>query len=433
MNTTLKSQAMEKTVNARNFYQTVKDQFNKAADLMQLDEGVRKILSFPQNEIIVNFPAIMDDGRVEIFKGYRVQHNNILGPYKGGLRYHPTIDLDAVMGLAALMTWKTALTSLPFGGAKGGIQLDPAKYSKGELERITRRFTFALGDNIGPEYDIPAPDVNTDSQMMAWMMDTYLSTKKPTDRQNNIHIVTGKPVRSGGLAGRDASTGLGVVLTIDEWAKDNGVDLQKATYTVQGFGKVGYWAAHFMHQRGATLLAVQDSSGTIYNEKGIDVESLYNFTKTRKGLVAGYPKADPIDKLDFFRIKTDIFIPAALGNQITEETAPLLNVKLIAEGANGPTNAAGEEICKSKGIHIIPDILCNSGGVIGSYFEWLQNKRQESWELEDVNVKLKKKVVKAYRELVEKAEQYKTDWRTAAYMVAISKIETVYKERGIFP
>lgn len=425
--------AKEKTERTKNFYQTITEQFNKAADLMNLDSGVRKILSFPQNEIIINFPAKMDDGRIEMFKGYRVQHNNILGPYKGGLRYHPTIDLDAVMGLAALMTWKTALTSLPFGGAKGGIQIDPSKFSKSEIERITRRFTYALGDNIGPEYDIPAPDVNTDSQMMAWMMDTYLSTKSPAERQNNIHIVTGKPIKSGGLAGRDASTGLGVVFTIEEWAKDNQVDLKKSTYSVQGFGKVGYWAAHFMNQRGSTLLSVQDSSGTIYNAQGIDVEDLYNYTKTKKGLVAGYSKAESIERLDFFKLKTDIFIPAALGNQITEETAQLLNVRLIAEGANGPTNAMGEEICISKGIHIIPDILCNSGGVIGSYFEWLQNKRQELWELEDVNIKLKDKVVKAYRELVAKAKQYNTDWRTAAYIVAISKIEGVYKERGIFP
>lgn len=417
----------------KNFYQTVTEQFDKAADLMQLDGGVRKILSSPQNEIILNFPVRMDDGRIETFKGYRVQHNNALGPYKGGLRYHPTVDLDAAMGLAALMTWKTALTSLPYGGAKGGIQLDPAKYSKGEIERITRRFTYSLGDNIGPDYDIPAPDVNTDSQMMAWMMDTYLSTHRPAERQNNIHVVTGKPVKSGGLAGRDASTGLGVVFTIDEWAKDQKLDLKRASYILQGFGKVGYWAAHFMHQRGAALLAVQDGSGTIYNEKGIDVEDLYRYAKTKKGLIAGYPQAQAIEPMDFFKLQADIFIPAALGNQITEETAPLLNVRLIAEGANGPTDTKGEEICRSKNIHIIPDILCNSGGVIGSYFEWLQNKRQETWELEDVNVKLKKKIVAAYRDLVEKAKQYNTDWRTAAYIVAISRIEAVYKERGIFP
>lgn len=424
---------MDTTVRVKNFYQTVTEQFNKAADLMNLDKGVRNILSFPKNEIIINFPVKMDDGRIEVFKGYRVQHNNALGPYKGGLRYHPTIDLDAVMGLAALMTWKTALTSLPFGGAKGGIHIDPAKYSKTEIERITRRFTYALGDNIGPDYDIPAPDVNTDSQMMAWMMDTYLSTKRPSERQNNIHIVTGKPVKSGGLLGRDASTGLGAVFTIDEWAKDNKVDLKKSTYIIQGFGKVGYWAAHFMNQRGATLLAVQDSSGTIFNAKGINVEELYNYTKTKQGLVKGFSQAESMEKLDFFKIKTDIFIPAALGNQITEITAPLLNVKLIAEGANGPTNSGGEKICREKGIQIIPDILCNSGGVIGSYFEWLQNKRQELWELDEVNAKLKNKIVKAYNEVIKTAEQFKTDWRTAAYIVAISKIETVYKERGIFP
>jgi glutamate dehydrogenase (NAD(P)+) len=424
---------MSTSTKTKNLYETVSEQFNAAADLMNLDKGVRKILAQPTNEIVINFPVKMDDGSIEVFKGYRVQHNNALGPYKGGLRYHPAVDLNAVKGLATLMTWKTALVSLPFGGAKGGIQLEPTNHSKTEIERITRRFTYALGDNIGPDYDIPAPDVNTDSQMMAWMMDTYISTKSPLERQNNIHIVTGKPIKSGGLAGRDASTGLGVVFTIDEWAKNNNIDLKKATYTVQGYGKVGYWAAHFMNERGATLLAVQDSSGTIYNSKGINVEELYQYTKTNKGLVAGYPKAEVMDKMEFFKIKTDVFIPAALGNQITEETAPLLNVKVIAEGANGPTDSAGEKICLSKGIQIIPDILCNAGGVIGSYFEWLQNKRQETWELEEVNSRLKVKMVNSFKEVIKTAQQYKTDWRTAAYVVAISKIESVYKERGIFP
>lgn len=424
---------MKTTERTKNFYQTVTDQFNRAADLMNLDKGVRKILAFPQNEIIVNFPVKMDDGRIDVFKGYRVQHNNILGPYKGGLRYHPTIDLDAVMGLAALMTWKTALTSLPFGGAKGGIQIDPTKYSISEIERITRRFTYALGENIGPDYDIPAPDVNTDSQMMAWMMDTYLSTKSPSQRQNNIHIVTGKPVKSGGLPGRDASTGLGVVFSIEQWAKDSKIDLRKSTYMLQGFGKVGYWAAHFLNQRGATLLAVQDSSGTIFNAKGINIEELYTYTKLNKGLVAGFSNAEPMGRMDFFKTKADIFIPAALGNQITEETAPYLNVRLIAEGANGPTNSGGEIICQEKGIQIIPDILCNSGGVIGSYFEWLQNKRQELWNLEEVNIKLENRITNAYSEVIKTSQQFKTDWRTAAYISAISKIESVYKERGIFP
>lgn len=424
---------MKTAVRNKTFYQTVTDQFNKAADLMKLDPGVRKILSGPQNEIVVNFPVKMDDGRIEVFKGYRVQHNNTLGPYKGGLRFHQTIDLEAVLALAALMTWKTALTALPFGGGKGGIQMDPSKYSKSELERITRRFTFALGENIGPDYDIPAPDVNTDAQIMAWMMDTYLSTKNPVDRQNNIHIVTGKPVMSGGLRGRDAATGLGVVFTIDEWAKDNKFDLKKATYTVQGYGKVGYWAAHYLNIRGSKLLAVQDASGSIYNSKGIDVEDLYQYCKKHNGLVAGYPKATAIDRLEFFKVKSDIFIPAALANQINEETAPLLDCKLIAEGANGPTNTGGEEICMEKGIHIIPDILCNAGGVIGSYFEWLQNKRHETWELEDVNRQLQAKLVKAYREVEQAVKKHKTDWRTASYVVAISNIEEVYVERGIFP
>jgi len=423
---------MEK-VKQKSLIENVQDQFNKAADLMKLDIGVRKILASPHNEIVTNFPVMMDDGSIEVFKGYRVQHNNILGPYKGGLRYHQTIDQGAVMGLAALMTWKTALSGLPFGGAKGGIQMDPSKYSIKEIERITRRFTFALGDNIGPDYDIPAPDVNTNSQMMAWIMDTYLSTKSPDERQNNIHIVTGKPVKSGGLEGRDAATGLGVVFTIEEWARDKKMDLKGATYTVQGFGKVGYWAAHFMNKLGAKLVAVQDHTGTIGNANGIDVEDLYKHTKKNNGGVNGYNGASEISSNDFFSTAADIFIPAALSDQVTAETAPMLKVKLIAEGANGPTNTEGEAICIAKGIDIIPDILCNAGGVIASYFEWLQNKRQETWELAEVNDRLKKKVVLAYRNVFNTATEQKTDTRTAAYIVAISKIESVYKERGIFP
>lgn len=424
---------MSKTTNVKNMYQSVVEQFDKAADLMKLDKGIRAILSLPQNEIVVHFPVKMDDGQIEVFKGYRVQNNNTLGPYKGGLRYHPAVEIETIKGLASLMTWKTALTALPFGGSKGGIQLDTSKYSITEIERITRRFTFALGDNIGPDYDIPAPDVNTTSQMMAWMMDTYLSTKRPTERQDNIHIVTGKPIKSGGLLGGDASTGLGVVYTIDYWAKDNNVDLKKSTYIVQGFGKVGYWASHFMNLRKATLLAVQDSSGTIFNSKGIDVEALYKYTKINNGLIVGFPQAQSIEPMDFFKLEADIFIPAALGNQITEETAPLLKVKLIAEGANGPTNTAGDKICLEKGITLIPDILCNTGGVIGSYFEWLQNKTRESWELEAVNNRLNIIMVKAYKEVVDTAKTYKTDWRTAAFIVAVSRIASVYKERGVFP
>lgn len=414
-------------------YENVMHEFNKAADKMNLDAGVRKILASTQNEIVVHFPVKMDDGSIEVFTGYRVQHNNALGPYKGGLRYHPTVDIDAARALATWMTWKSAIAGLPYGGGKGGIQLDPSKYSKGELERITRRFTYALGDNIGPDYDIPAPDVNTNAQIMAWISDTYASAKSPANRSVNLHVVTGKPVLSGGLQGRDRATGFGVVVSIQKWAKKNNVDLKGKTFIVQGFGNVGYWAAHFLQELGTKLIAVQDHTGSILNTEGIDSEDLLAYTKTNKGGVSGYSKAKAIDNSEFWKTDCYLLVPAALGNQITTENANDIKASLIAEGANGPTDSAAEEILMKRGIAIIPDILCNSGGVIGSYFEWLQNKRAEIWQIDEVLVKLKQKIETAFDAVVASAEKYQTDYRTAAYIVALAKIEQVYKERGVFP
>jgi glutamate dehydrogenase (NAD(P)+) len=414
-------------------YDNVTKQFNKAADLMRLDPDVRQILAKTENEIVVNFPVKMDDGRIEMFTGYRVQHNNALGPYKGGLRYHPAVDIDEVRALATWMSWKGALTNIPFGGAKGGIQFDPHDCDGCDIERITRRFTFALGNNIGPEYDIPAPDVNTNAQIMAWMVDTFVSTQPPHQRQANVHVVTGKPVESGGSLGRDKATGQGVVFTIEEWAKEKNFNLKGATYTVQGFGNVGSWAARLMKQHGSKLLAVEDASGAIFNPDGIDPDDLLDYAGTNKDLISGYPRAEPIDHKMLLQTEADIFIPAALENQITAETAPLLKVRLVAEGANGPTDPDGDEILQKRGIDLIPDILCNAGGVIVSYFEWLQNKRSEFWDLEEVDGKLYKKIINAYARVRETAKKHNTDWRTAAYIVALSRLETVYKERGIFP
>jgi glutamate dehydrogenase (NAD(P)+) len=414
-------------------YDNVTKQFNKAADLMKLDPDVRHILARTQNEIIVNFPVKMDDGRIDMFTGYRVQHNNTLGPYKGGLRFHPAVDIDEVRALATWMTWKGALTNIPFGGAKGGIQFDPSECSCDEMERITRRFTFALGNNIGPEYDIPAPDVNTNAQIMAWILDTFLSTQPPHQRQADVHVVTGKPIESGGSLGRDKATGQGVVYTIEEWAKDRNFNLKGATYTVQGFGNVGSWASLLLKPHGCKLIAVEDVSGAVANPDGIDPEELVAYAKEHNGVIAGFPKAKVIERKALFETKADIFIPAALENQITAETAPLLDVRVVAEGANGPTDPEGDEILQKKGIDLIPDILCNAGGVIVSYFEWLQNKRSEFWELEEVDTKLHKTIINAYARVRETAKKHKTDWRTAAYIVALTRLETVYKERGIFP
>ena len=414
-------------------YDNVTRQFNKAADLLKLDPNIRKILAMTTNEIIVHFPVKMDDGRIEMFTGYRVQHNSALGPFKGGLRFHPSVDIDEVKALATWMTWKGAITEIPFGGAKGGIQLDPFMYTTSELERITRRFTFALGSNIGPEYDIPAPDVNTNAQIMAWILDTYLSTISPHERQRCTHVVTGKPIESGGSLGRDKATGQGVVYTIEEWAKDKSFSLNGATYIVQGFGNVGSWTAKLLKQKGAKLIAVEDVSGAIYNPEGIDPDELITYAKNNKGLIDGYKKAESIDHDQLLHTQADIFVPAALENQITAETAPDMSFKLVAEGANGPTDPEGDAILKEKGIDVIPDILCNAGGVVVSYFEWLQNKRSEFWDLEEVDCKLHKKIVSAYARVRDAAKKFNTDWRTAAYIVALSRLETVYKERGIFP
>jgi glutamate dehydrogenase (NAD(P)+) len=413
-------------------YGNVCRQFDKAADMLELNPDIRKILAKTNNEIIVNFPVKMDNGKIQMFTGYRVQHNNALGPFKGGLRYHPAVDIDEVRALATWMTWKSAIVNIPFGGAKGGIQFDPCKCSMSELERITRRFTFALGSNIGPEYDIPAPDVNTNAQIMAWMLDTYVSTMPAHERQACSHVVTGKPVEAGGSLGRDKATGQGVVFTIQEWAKDEKFHLKGATYTVQGFGNVGYWAAHLLKPIGASMVAVEDVTGAIANEKGIDPDDLGKHVK-KTGGVKGFGKARMIDHMKFLGTQADILIPAALENQITAETALFIKVKLVAEGANGPTDPDGDAILRKNGIAMLPDILCNAGGVVVSYFEWLQNKRSEFWELEEVDQKLHRKLVNAYQRVRDTAKQFKTDWRTAAYIVALQRLETVYKDRGIFP
>jgi glutamate dehydrogenase len=417
----------------RGMMDNVMEQFNSAADHINLHPNIRKILSITNNEILVNFPVKMDNGDVEIFTGYRVQHNSALGPYKGGLRYHPTVDLDAARALAMWMTWKTSLAGLPYGGGKGGIKIDPSKYSESELERITRRFTYALADNIGPEHDIPAPDVNTNSQTMAWIADTYMSTRPPAQRTANQHVVTGKPDGSGGLEGRDRATGFGVYLTIKFWAEKNNIDLKGKKYIVQGFGNVGYWASYFLEKDGAKLVAVQDAYGSIQNQNGLNVKNLFDYAKLNKGSIVDFPNSESLDKDDFFAVDCDICIPAALGNQITKENAPKIKAKLIAEGANGPTNVDGERILLERGIAIIPDILCNSGGVIGSYFEWLQNRNGEIWHLEEVMDKLSKKLRGSFNKVFDYSEREEIDTRTAAFCIAIERIEKAYVQRGIFP
>jgi len=422
-----------KKVIKQSMYETVMNQFNNTADMIDLNPNIRKILGITNNEIIVHFPVKMDNGKVEVFTGYRVQHNNALGPYKGGLRYHDTVDIDAAKALAMWMTWKTSLAGLPFGGAKGGIQIDPRNYSDSELERITRRFTYALGENIGPEHDIPAPDVNTNPQTMAWIVDTYMSTISSSERSHNQHVVTGKPVGAGGLEGRDRATGFGVYLSIKLLLETEQQDLKDKRFIVQGFGNVGYWASHFLSQDGAKLIAVQDAHATVYSENGIDTEALAQHCEPRKGSIKGFDGATEIDADEFFGLDCDIVIPAALGNQITAENAFKIKASIVAEGANGPTDKEGERILLQNGVKIIPDIFCNSGGVIGSYFEWLQNRNGELWQLDEVMAKIQKKLTENFHKIHNEVNKREVDWRTAAFILAISRVETAYKQRGIFP
>jgi glutamate dehydrogenase (NAD(P)+) len=416
-----------------NLYQMAASQFQRAAETAGLDASLRTILSQPKNEIIVNFPVRLDDGTYRLFKGYRIQHNNILGCYKGGIRYHPQVHLDEVKALAAWMTWKCSLAGLPFGGAKGGIQIDPNQHGEGEIQRITRRFTHALGTNIGPDFDIPAPDVGTNAQTMVWMMDTYVNTVAAANKNVARHVVTGKTLASGGSEGRDEATGRGVVYTIASWAAERGIDLAGRTFIVQGFGNVGSFAAKILVQEyGGKLVAAQDHTGSVRNPKGIDPEALSAHVARTRG-VAGFDAADAIDKRDFWTTKADICIPAALECQITSDVAANLDVRLVAEGANGPTTPKADEVLRENKVDLIPDILCNAGGVIVSYFEWTQNRQGDSWYLDEVRARLKRRITSAYDRASAAANRWKTDSRNAAMIAALERISVAYRERGIFP
>jgi glutamate dehydrogenase (NAD(P)+) len=342
------------------------------------------------------------------------------------------VNLDDVRALAALMTWKCSLMDIPFGGGKGGVQIDPKRHSKDELMRVTRRFTHALGANIGPEHDIPAPDVGTNAQMMVWMMDTYMNRVGDSEKNAQMRVVTGKSIACGGSLGREQATAQGVVFCVREWAKDKGIDLRGKTAIVQGFGNVGSWSAHFLDQLGVKVLAVGDHTGYYANPQGFDVPALFAYNRAN-GSLSGTTLGQPIQRLDFFKTKADIFIPAALENQIGAEEAQLLDVKVISEGANGPTNPEGDKVLAQKGIDVIPDILANAGGVTVSYFEWIQNKRSESWELEEVEQKLERRMVRQFRKVMDYAKAKNVLPRVAAYCVALENIKVAYEERGIFP
>ena len=414
------------------FFKVIQKYIDDGCTILDVPEYVRTILSQPKNEIIVNFPVRMDDGSIRLFKGYRIQHNNLLGPYKGGMRFHENVTLDDAKALAAMMTIKCALMNLPYGGGKGGIKFNPNSVSRTELQRVTRRFFHALGSNIGPETDIPAPDVGTDSRIMAWAMDTYMNSVGQGDKQAVKGVVTGKPVASGGTLGREKATGQGLVHCITEWAEDHNFQLGGATMIVQGFGNVGSHTAAILSKLGVSLIAVGDHAGYLYNPEGFNPYKLQEYVKRNRS-IDGYPAGKKITREEFFKIKADIFVPAALEGQIGVEEAQALQVRLVGEGANGPCTPEGEKVLLDRGIEILPDTLANSGGVTVSYYEWVQNKRSEQWSLEEVDDKLEKAMKRVYREVVDMARDRKCSMRVAAYAVAINRIAQVYSEREIFP
>ena len=414
-------------------FATALDQFNRGADLIDLPDDLRSILSQPKNEIIVNFPVRMNDGTYRVFRGYRIQHSNLLGPYKGGVRFHNMVDLDEVKALASWMTWKSALCDIPFGGAKGGISFDPTVLETDELERVVRRFTHALGSNIGPDHDIPAPDLGSNAQSMVWMMDTYANSTGATERQNVKRIVTGKTLETGGSPGREKATGQGVVFCLQHWADEVGFDLVGATVSIQGFGNVGSATGRILQVHGARLVAVADHGGSITDEDGIDAFELADWVQEH-GSVAGFPSAMWIDDEDFWSVPTDLLVPAALENQVTAEHAGRIQARVVVEAANGPTTLEAEKILAQRNIDVLPDILVNAGGVVVSYFEWLQNRSAQRWDLEDVDFKLREILWKACDAVVDIRKELEIQSRRdAAYAVALRRLQVVYKQRGIFP
>ena len=421
------------TDTGNSLFATALDQLNRGAEIIDLPGDLRSILSQPKNEIIVNFPVLMNDGSYRVFRGYRIQHSNLLGPYKGGVRFHPMVDLDEVKALATWMTWKSALCDIPFGGAKGGISFDPTALEADELERVVRRFTHALGTNIGPDHDIPAPDLGSNAQSMVWMMDTYANSTGATERQNVKRIVTGKTLETGGSPGREKATGQGVVFCLQHWADEVGFDLVGATVSIQGFGNVGSATGRILQVHGARLVAVADHAGAITDEDGIDAFELADWVR-KHGSVAGFPKAMWIDDEDFWSVPADILVPAALENQLTAANVGRIQARVVVEAANGPTTLEAEKILEQRGIDVLPDILVNAGGVVVSYFEWLQNRSAQRWDLEDVDFKLREILWKACDEVVDiRSELEIASRRDAAYAVALRRLQVVYEQRGIFP
>ena len=412
---------------AENPFEEMMARFDVAAHHLNLEPGLRKVLRHPEKQIIVAVPIQRDSGEVEVFTGYRVLYNTARGPAKGGIRFDTRVTLDEVKALAAWMTWKCAVVNLPFGGAKGGVNCDPTGMSIGELERLTRRYTSAIIDTLGPDSDVPAPDVNTNERMMAWIMDTYSMHKRHTVTA----VVTGKPVTMGGSLGRREATGRGCMFVTREALKQLGMAIEGTRVVIQGFGNVGSTTAMLMREQGMKILAVSDKEGAVYDPMGLDIPEVMKHVAEHRHL-RSYEKAEHIANDELFALETDVLVPAALENVITEENAGKIRARIICEGANGPTTADADQILQDAGILVIPDILANASGVTVSYFEWVQDRGGYFWDLETVNSRLEKIMVTSYQEVAAMAKRTNVSMRIAAYMVAIDRVAGVHRLRGMY-
>ncbi len=401
--------------------------FDAAAQLLGLDDGMQKVLRSPSREVTVHIPVLLDDGRIEVFTGYRVQHSIARGPAKGGIRYAPDVSLDEVRALASWMTWKCAVTNIPFGGGKGGIICDPLILSPGELERMTRRYTSQIFEFIGPEVDVPAPDMNTNEQTMAWIMDTYSMRSGHTQTA----VVTGKPIDLGGSRGRPEATGRGCMIVTEQALRRFGLDRSTASVVIQGFGNVGGMAANLMANAGFKIIALVEWDGAVHNDKGLDIKALAKHRK-ETGSILDFAGGENIDREEAFFMETDVLLPAAKENVITSHNASKIRAKILCEGANGPTTAAADSILRDKGIFVIPDILANAGGVTVSYFEWVQDRQGYFWNEQLVNERLQEIMIGSFNDVVAYAEKHKVDNRTAAYMLALDRVAFAIKLRGIY-
>jgi glutamate dehydrogenase/leucine dehydrogenase len=409
-------------------FESMMERFRFAAEILNLDEGMFQYLASPVKQVIVSIPVVMDDGRIEVFEGYRVIHDNVLGPSKGGIRYSPDVNLEEVKALASWMTWKCAVVNVPFGGAKGGVRVDPKKLSNSELERLTRRYTANLLEVFGPDRDIPAPDMNTNEQIMAWIMDTYSMNSLRTETA----VVTGKPIILGGSMGRKEATGRGVVTVTLAALGRIGIMPNKASVAVQGFGNVGSVSAELMYEQGSSVIAVSDISGGYYNENGLDIPEMISYMRNNNNSLEGYADAERITNEELLELDCDVLIPAAKEDQISRDNAERIKAKIISEGANGPVTANADAILEKNGVMVIPDILANAGGVTVSYFEWVQDRQGYFWTEERVNRRLNRMMRTAFDNLYRVSEEHKITLRQAAYVYAINRVATTLKMRGIY-